>query len=179
MKLQSFCVLLLKWNASLNLTGARTLSDLLQEHLPDAFVLAHFAGACKTLVDVGSGGGLPALPLAILRPEVQVLLVEPRAKRVAFLRTAVRELDLPMVKVWCGRVEDLPAATELSDAAVSRATFSPGEWVPIGAKAIRPHGRVFALLNDRWDQESLGGVSCVGTYQYALQRGQQRTLAWF
>lgn len=179
LKLQAFCALMLKWNASLNLSGARTVGDLLQEHLPDAFVLAHVAGTVRTLVDVGTGGGLPAIPLAILRPDVQIQLVEPRAKRVAFLRTAVRELNLPLVNVWCGRVEDLPVSTDLPDAAMSRATFSPDEWVPIGAKAIKPHGRVFALLNDRWEKASLGGVSCVGTYHYALPRGQQRTVAWF
>lgn len=179
MKLHAFCVLMLKWNASLNLTGARTVSDLLAEHLPDAFVLAHVAGDIRTVVDVGTGGGLPAIPLAVLRPELHIRLVEPRAKRVAFLRTAVRELNLPGVSVWCGRIEDLPPADGLPDAAMSRATFAPDEWIPIGAKAVKHQGRVFALLNDRWDGTSLGGVACLGTHHYVLQRGQQRTVAWF
>ncbi len=72
----------IKWNSSLNLTGARTVGDLVQEHLPDAFVLSQVVGTLKSLIDVGTGGGLPAVPLAILRPEVQIQLVEPRAKRL-------------------------------------------------------------------------------------------------
>src|SRR6185295_9811748 len=106
----------------INLTGARTLDELAADHLPDAFALAEAVPPGAALVDVGSGGGLPALPFAVLRPDVRLTLVEPRAKRVAFLRTAVRELGLAGELV-AGHAADLPAGA--FDVAASRATFPP------------------------------------------------------
>src|SRR6187397_2962725 len=67
----TYATLLMTWNARINLTGATSLADLAEEHLPDAFALAaRFPDPqpSRTVIDVGSGGGLPALPLAVLRP---------------------------------------------------------------------------------------------------------------
>lgn len=178
-KLEAFSALMLKWNASLNITGARTAGDLAEEHLPDALALAHFVSEGSRVVDVGTGGGLPALPLAILRPDLGIVMVEPRAKRVAFLRTAVRELSLAGAQVWLGRIEDWKAEESLPDVAISRATFAPEEWLPIGMGLVRGGGRVYALLNERWDAEGLAGFRCCGRHHYGLVRGQIRTLAWF
>src|SRR4029079_16814605 len=90
----AFWSLLLTWNARINLTGAGTRDELLGEHFPDALAMASLVPPGARLVDVGSGGGLPAVPLSVLRPDLGLTLVEPRAKRVAFLRTAVRTLGL-------------------------------------------------------------------------------------
>src|SRR4051812_21290952 len=92
-----YCELLLTWNAHINLTGARTLDALLDMHLPDAFALAGALEGRARVVDVGSGGGLPGIPLAVLRPGLELVLVEPTAKKVAFLRTAIRDLGLAQV----------------------------------------------------------------------------------
>jgi len=89
-----FADLLVRWNQSINLTGARSSATVVSEHYPDAFALAKRLVGPARLVDVGSGGGLPALPLALLRPELTIRLCEPIAKKAAFLRTAIRELKL-------------------------------------------------------------------------------------
>jgi 16S rRNA (guanine527-N7)-methyltransferase len=144
--LARFGTLLLTWNAHINLTGASSLDDLADEHLPDSFALAsRFGdGAAARAMDVGSGGGLPALPLALLRPALTLRLVEPIAKKAAFLRTATRELGLrDRVTVHVGRAETLGAGD--FDAALSRATFAPELWASIGAPLVRPGGRVFLL----------------------------------
>jgi 16S rRNA (guanine(527)-N(7))-methyltransferase RsmG len=144
--LARFGTLLLTWNAHINLTGASSLDDLADEHLPDSFALAsRFAdGAPARAIDVGSGGGLPALPLALLRPALTLRLVEPIAKKAAFLRTATRELGLrDRVTVHVGRAEALGPGD--FDAALSRATFAPELWASIGAPLVRPGGRVFLL----------------------------------
>ncbi|HVT06660.1 MAG TPA: 16S rRNA (guanine(527)-N(7))-methyltransferase RsmG [Polyangia bacterium] len=139
-----FADLLMTWNARINLTGARTVEELLSEHLPDAFALGRaIAPGPRAVVDVGSGGGLPALPLAVLRPDLQLTLVEPLAKKVAFLRTAVRELGLSAVSVQCARAEAVPAAAY--DVAMSRATFPPAEWLAVAHRLVRPDGRIFVL----------------------------------
>src|SRR3954470_21367928 len=85
---------LLRWNARINLTAARSIEVLVAEHFPDAFALARHLEEPARAIDVGSGGGLPALPLALLRPVLTLELCEPIAKKAAFLRTAIRELGL-------------------------------------------------------------------------------------
>jgi 16S rRNA (guanine527-N7)-methyltransferase len=99
------------------------------------------------VVDVGSGGGLPALPLALLRDGLTVELCEPIAKKGAFLRTAIRELGLSdRVRLNATRGELLADAQGgRFDVAISRATFAPVDWLPLGRRLVRPGGRVFAL----------------------------------
>jgi 16S rRNA (guanine(527)-N(7))-methyltransferase RsmG len=138
--LETFWSLLLTWNARINLTGAQTRDDLVGEHLPDALAMASLVPPEARVLDVGSGGGLPAIPFGLLRPDVRLTLVEPRAKRVAFLRTAVRTLGLS-AEVAPARVEDLEGAS--FDVAGSRATFAPVEWLE-KARALAPRVLVFA-----------------------------------
>jgi 16S rRNA (guanine527-N7)-methyltransferase len=142
-----YASLLLTWTARINLTGAASLADLAAEHLPDSFALATRLGAeVMAGVDVGSGGGLPALPLAVLCPSLSLQLLEPIAKKAAFLRTAVRELGLgERVTVDTRRVQSIvPAAF---DVAMSRATFPPPVWLPIAVDLVKPSGRVFVLAS--------------------------------
>jgi 16S rRNA (guanine527-N7)-methyltransferase len=146
--LVAYGTLLLTWNQRINLTGAASLDELALEHLPDSFALASRfeRDARARVVDVGSGGGLPALPLALLRPALALRLIEPIAKKTAFLRTAVRELGLgERVVVHAGRAE--PSATGDFDAALSRATLAPEKWAPLGLGLVRPGGRVFVLAS--------------------------------
>jgi 16S rRNA (guanine527-N7)-methyltransferase len=139
-----FGELLMEWNARINLTGSKTLVGLVDEHLPDAFAVASVLTEPATVIDVGSGGGLPAVPLAVLRPTLRLTLVEPLAKKAAFLRTAVRELGLGgSVTVEARRVEDLAPAS--FDVAMSRATFPPPVWVELAQTLVRPGGRVLVL----------------------------------
>ena len=86
--LSSYAESLLRWNARINLTAARSIDVLVNEHFPDAFALARRLEQPARAIDVGSGGGLPAIPLALLRPGLTVELCEPIAKKAAFLRTA-------------------------------------------------------------------------------------------
>jgi 16S rRNA (guanine527-N7)-methyltransferase len=93
-------------------------------------------------VDVGSGIGAPGLPLALLAPGVDVTLVEPRAKRVSFLRTAIGTLGLDNVRVERSRSDVLAARS--FDVAISRATMPPPDWLAEGARLSRQ--RVWVLL---------------------------------
>lgn len=141
-----FATLLIQWNRKINLTGARSTGTLVTEHYPDAFALAKRLDRPGRLIDVGSGGGLPALPLALLRPGLVVRLCEPIAKKGAFLRTAIRELGLgDRVSLDTRRGEELAKAGERFDAATSRATFEPAAWLALGRQLVRPGGQVFVL----------------------------------
>ncbi len=146
-RLLAFAVLLVQWNARINLTGARTVEAVVEEHFPDSFAVASVVGDATTVVDVGSGGGLPAIPLAVLCPALRLRMVEPLAKKVAFLRTAVRELGLGgTLAVEARRIEELVGSTGFPvDVALSRATFPPAEWLEVGRRLVRPGGRVLVL----------------------------------
>ena len=156
--------MLLRWGARINLTAARSLPALATDHLPDALALAaRFAlreaidpAFGRRCLDAGAGGGLPGIPLALLRPELSLILVEVTAKKAAFLRTAVRELGLE------GRVqiEHRRLATEGEvggfDVAMSRAMLPPDEWLPLGRSLVRPGGVVFCLSARRLEREPAG-----------------------
>lgn len=174
-RLAAFCELMLRWNASLNLTGSRSLPDLVEEHLPDALVLADEVPEGVGVVDVGAGGGLPGLPLALLRPDLSLHCLEPRHKRVAFLRTAVRELGMRGVTVSPVRVEDWAAPQGGVQVAVSRATFGPEVWVPMGRGLVNPGGLVFAFLSE----SERRGPTPDEERSYPLPRGQVRRLGTY
>ncbi|HUT77912.1 MAG TPA: 16S rRNA (guanine(527)-N(7))-methyltransferase RsmG [Polyangia bacterium] len=133
---------LARWNRRLNLTGAGTAREFVAGPLFDAMTLVPVLGDPAELVDVGSGGGLPGIPAAILRPELAVTLVEPRARRAAFLRHAVHLLGL-RAEVVQGR------AGELADggwsAAVAQAVWPPAEWLVRAPRLVRPGGAVHVL----------------------------------
>jgi 16S rRNA (guanine527-N7)-methyltransferase len=147
-----YASLLMTWTARINLTGAVSLQDLATEHLPDSFALASRladAGALQ-VVDVGSGGGLPGIPLAILCPNLSLRLLEPIAKKAAFLRTAVRELGLgERVAVDTRRAQVVAPGS--FDVALSRATLPPKAWLALAVELVHPGGRVFLLASGAAD----------------------------
>jgi 16S rRNA (guanine527-N7)-methyltransferase len=128
--------LVLVWNRRVDLTAARSPEELVDLYLSDALVIAAHAerGSNTSWIDVGSGAGAPGLVLQLLRPDLQLTLVEPRSKRVAFLRTAIGQLRLGS-KVVGGRSDGVGGGG--CDLAVSRATFSPEEWLVEGTRLAR------------------------------------------
>lgn len=127
--------LLAQWNARIDLTAARSPAELGDLMLADAVQLAPHLPRGARVIDVGSGAGAPGLPLALLRPDLAVTLVEPLTKRVSFLRTVVGTLGRTDVVVVRDKGE---AVAERSpgawDVAVSRATLAPATWVPLGLR---------------------------------------------
>lgn len=163
----AFAELVATWNAKSNLTGARDARALADVLFADAFVLAdpRFVPSGSRVVDVGAGAGAPALPLAILRPDVRVTLVEPRRLRVAFLRTAIGSLDLgARASVEERKLGGPPLAGVPFDVALSRATFEPAEWLKRG-REIAP--RVLVLTG----ADALPKGNLVESRAYALPFG--------
>jgi 16S rRNA (guanine527-N7)-methyltransferase len=108
-KFENYLGLLLKWNSKLNLTAVREPDAIIRRHLVESIqcgqALPRFPGQ-PTLLDFGSGAGLPGIPIAICRPEIRVTLAESQKKKAAFLREAGRSLDLK-TEVFDGRVEEM------------------------------------------------------------------------
>jgi len=110
-QLSIYLDLLLKWNARTNLTAIRDPEEIVRRHFGESLFVARHLRPCDTLLDLGSGAGFPGLPIALLRPEVQVTLAESQNKKAAFLREVIRTLNLN-TEVWANRAESLPPARQ-------------------------------------------------------------------
>jgi 16S rRNA (guanine527-N7)-methyltransferase len=128
------------------LIGPQEVDRLWRRHLANSAALAPLVPDGAVVCDIGSGAGLPGLPLALARPEVTVRLVEPLLRRSRFLEAVVAELGLaPQVTVWRGRAEDLDSAAEVVTA---RAVAPLGRLVG-WTKHLFPHGQLLALKGER------------------------------
>jgi 16S rRNA (guanine527-N7)-methyltransferase len=131
--------LLQTWNARMDLTAARNHDELCDLMLADALVLAGRVEHGARVVDVGSGAGAPGLPLALLRPDLQLTLVEPASRRVSFLRTVVGTVGA-RITVLRDRGENVARSQPKAWAwAVSRATLDPKAWLPLGQQLATGH----------------------------------------
>jgi len=147
-KLLDYLSLLDKWNRVYNLTAVRDTERMVSHHLLDSLAaVPFFQGGCSDLIrvlDVGSGGGLPGIPLAIARPELQVTLIDSIAKKTAFLLQAKAELGLANLQVVTGRVEDFRPETGF-DVITSRAFSDLREFVTLTRHLLKPTGRWLAM----------------------------------
>ena len=104
-QLTGYLALLGKWNQTYNLTAVRDADRMVSYHLLDSLSLVPHLDGGTRLLDVGSGGGMPGIPAAIARPDLQVVLLDSNHKKTTFLRQAVIELKLANVEVITSRVE--------------------------------------------------------------------------
>lgn len=145
-----------RWNKTHDLTAAKTEIDLVELMVADALMLACHMPQAASVVDVGTGPGAPGLALAILRPDISMLLVEPRQKRVGFMRSClgqpVLRTELDRIKIHGGRSDELEEAT--FDEGISRATFAPDEWLIEGRRLARKG--VWLLLTGDAPQPDVG-----------------------
>lgn len=147
-KLSVFAAMVEEWDRRVNLTGSGDRDSRNEVLFLDAFVLgAHpeLVPSQTSLIDVGAGAGAPVIPLCLMRDDLEGWLVEPRAKRCAFLRTALGALKLDSrLHVVQARVEssaNLPI-DGTPDTALSRATFAPETWLALAA-SLAPVALVF------------------------------------
>ena len=155
-KLLDYLALLHKWNAVYNLTAVRDPAQMLTQHLLDCMAaLPVFAGA-SCVLDVGSGGGLPGIVLAIwaqhAEPPMQIHLIDTVQKKTAFLTQVKAELRLSNVHVHTGRVEQLAAETSF-DVITSRAFASLKDFIDGSGHLLRPDGEMIALKGQAQDEE--------------------------
>ena len=149
LKLLAFRNLLLKWNRTYNLTALRDPQQAISHHLLDALAILPHVGA-GPLLDVGSGGGLPGIPLAIVRPDLSVTLVDTVQKKAAFLQQVAIELELKSVAVHHARVEEMRGQyAQIS----SRAFAELARFVRLTHHLLSPGGRWLAMKGARPDDE--------------------------
>lgn len=142
-KLLAYLALLDKWNRVYNLTAVRDAERMVSHHLLDSLAAVPFFQGTSVL-DVGSGGGLPGIPLAIARPDLQVTLIDSIAKKTAFLLQAKAELGLKNLNVVTSRVEDFRPEAGF-DVIISRAFSDLKEFVVLTRHLLKPGGRWLAM----------------------------------
>lgn len=143
-RLAAYLDLIAKWNRVHNLTAVREPAQMVTLHVLDSLtLLAHLANA-KTLLDVGTGAGLPGIPLAIARPELRVTLLDSSHKKASFLTQAKAELGLDNVEVACERVEQWKPGRSF-DAVVSRAFSDLADFVAQARHLVAPGGAMLAM----------------------------------
>ena len=148
-KLLAFRDLLLKWNKTYNLTALRDPEQAISHHLFDSLAILPHVGS-GSLLDVGSGGGLPGIPLAIARPELSVSMVDTVQKKATFLQQASIELGLKNVSVYHARVEEMQGQyAQIS----SRAFAEIGLFIDLTRHLLAPGGRWLAMKGIRPDDE--------------------------
>lgn len=136
--------LIAKWNRVHNLTAVRETDQMVVLHLLDSLaVLPHVAQA-KSVLDVGTGPGLPGIPVAIARPDLAVTLLDSSHKKCTFLRQAKTELALANVEVVCERVEAWKPAQRF-DAVISRAFSDLADFVAQAQHLVAPGGVMLAM----------------------------------
>lgn len=154
-KLLAYLTLLYKWNRTYSLTALKEQDNAVSHHLLDSLSILPFVPK-GSLLDVGSGGGMPGIPLAIVRPELRVTLLDSNSKKTAFLQQTAIELGLKNISVHGGRVEQYHptigfaaitsrAFAELTDfVGLSRHLLAP-EGVWLAMKGVRPHEEIARL----------------------------------
>jgi len=152
-RLLDYQALLERWNAAYNLTAVRDPAEMVTRHLLDSLaILPYVQGG--TLADLGTGPGLPGIPLAIAAPGRQILLVDSNGKKVRFLREAIRALRLDDVRAVQSRVEDVEGTF---DCVTARAFASLADMLGWGGHLLAPGG-VWLAMKGRLPAEELPGV---------------------
>jgi 16S rRNA (guanine527-N7)-methyltransferase len=145
-KLLAYLALLAKWNKVYALTALRDQDKAVSHHLLDSLAILPFVDALApaNVLDVGSGGGQPGIPLAIARPGLAVTLLDSNSKKVAFLKQAAMELPLPGLEAQCLRVEAWQPEQKFA-AITSRAFAEVADFVSLTRHLLAPGGRWLAM----------------------------------
>ncbi len=151
-QLQTYVELLMRWNKVYNITAIRDVKQILPLHLFDSLAVTPFLQGSRCL-DVGSGGGLPGIPLAIMCPEQAFVLLDTVGKKTRFMQQAVIQIALPHVSIVQSRVESWSPETAF-DAIISRAFASLHDFVALSARHLKPDGRLYAMKG-RYPAEEL------------------------
>jgi 16S rRNA (guanine527-N7)-methyltransferase len=185
-QIRTYVTELLRWNEKINLTAAKGPEEVLLRHVLDALApLGHLSGVHR-LLDVGTGGGLPGIPIKVFRQDILVSLLEARRKKVSFNQHVVDRLGLEGVEVIWGRLGDEEIngryANRPFDGMVTRAALSAAEVLRMGKRILQPGGKILLMMGtideaqrvELQEEAITHGSSDVKFYPYGLP-GLDRT----
>lgn len=151
-RLLRYIALMAKWNAVYNLTAIREESRMLTHHLLDALSVSRFIPDRSSLADIGSGGGVPGIPLAISRDDLDVLSIEPNSKKASFQQQARIDLGIDNFEVQTARAEQV-SLQQGRDFIISRAFGDLADFIKVAGHLLKPGGRMLAMKGVYPDEE--------------------------
>jgi 16S rRNA (guanine527-N7)-methyltransferase len=183
MKLLAFVELLLQWNRKVNLTAIRSAGEAVEMHLVDSLAAAPVLAGVERVVDLGSGGGFPGIPLAIALPGCEFTLVDAVGKKVGFLKAAIAHLGLRNARAIHAHAEGKPEDEGIprAVAVICRAFLAPSEWLELAQNYVAPGGRILAMLGAETEMPTApGGLRLTGVRSYRLPHSgaERRIAAW-
>lgn len=182
----TYFALLQKWNRHINLAGIENEGMFLHKHVADVeALLPHIVGV-QRVIDLGTGAGIPGILLKILRPDLDMTLLDATRKKISFCSEAIRQLGLGDTRAVWGRAEDavLSRAVGRFDLVLSRATWALTKYLTMAIPYVAEEGRVIAMKGPRWPEELAAAanvlkkspLSLEGTHPYELPGGEKRCL---
>lgn len=167
---ESYCSELLAWSATHNITGYKSRADIMR-NIADSLAPLEFISDFERALDVGSGCGFPALPLAIARPKSEFILVEPRLKRVSFLNLIALNLGLKNVRILKNRIEELSALPKI-DLITARAFADTSSTIALCAQFLDKKGHFLFY-------KSANLMSAESAQDCATQMGAESKIFYF
>lgn len=144
-RFQEFCSILQKWNSKINLTSEKKALSILEKHVFDSLQYLRWLDSSHKTLDIGSGGGFPGIPVKIIHPDLDLILLESQRKRCNFLREVIRSLKLEKIDVAEGRAESFlsqEAFSEEFDRVLFRGFSSYGSCLAIGLPFLKSNGKI-------------------------------------
>ena len=173
-KLELYTLSLSRWSRRLNLVSKRDLSIIATKHLRQALLMAPIVASLprRVVLDLGSGSGLPAIPIKIALPDSYFILVESRRKRAHFLKEVIRSLELNRIEVINDRIENWEGREGGVDLVTARAVAAPDKLLDLVQTHLSPHGWILSplgqvsahLLVQKWRIEEGGMGTTLGLY---------------
>jgi len=162
-RIRSYIALLLRWNERISLTTVTHPGEILKFHFGESFfAISAVPIQFGRLADVGSGAGFPGIPLAMLSPELQVMLIESNLKKSAFLSEVVRSLELPSVNVIRSRIEDVQTGPDKFDFVTARAVGSFEDLLTWSVRSLAESGKLVLWVGG----EDGAGISRISQWSW-------------
>ena len=141
-QLMSYLIEWKRWNGKINLTADTDERSVVDKHIYESLQYSRAISSSGNLADIGSGAGFPGIPVKVIFPALDVVLIESRRKRVNFLKTVFRSMGLEKIKCVHGRVEDFPEFIGLYDFVILRHVLQPSLSLSLGAGLLKARGRL-------------------------------------
>lgn len=176
MQLLVFLGELERWNARINLTAITAHEEALEKHLVDALTVLPLLQGDESILDLGSGAGIPGIPLKIALPGINLLSVDAVAKKILFQRQVARVLQLTSFEAWHGRAEEVPkrAGGDTFDVVVSRAFASLTDFSRLARPCLRRGGQLIAMKGPEGERELVEAAEAL--HELGLVPDKMRTL---
>ena len=177
-----------KWNSKVNLTAITKDKEIAIKHFVDSLSLAPYIRAGDRLLDIGSGAGLPVIPLKIIRPEIPMVSVDAVAKKIHFQRHVIRVLNLQNIEAIHVRIEELHKTHRNSFSVItSRAFTRLDRFVSLAAPLLAENGVLIAMKGDQAEDEiaasdevvHAGGFTVTSVHRYTLPQNMGERILTF